>query len=159
MIRHAVFCLLFFASVAAHSDPRTEESIAAVFTEHFAASWQAGDADALARLWLEDGDWMSVIGSRRVFTGQEQIAQVWEIGLQGRDNESSRALRIEIDAVRRFGSDLAQVDLVMIFGQPTSGVLREAMVAIVRWHDDTWKIASSRVARISYEPASQESGS
>lgn len=159
MKRLTACCLLLLAGVAAHADPRDEESIAALFTEQFTTSWQAGDAEALARLWLVDGDWMSVVGSRRVFTGPEQIAQVWEVGLQGRDSEPSLSLRIDIDAIRRFGPDLAQVDLVMTFGQPSTGVLREAMVAIVEWHDDAWKIASSRVARISYEPPSQESGS
>ncbi len=159
MKRLAVCCLLTMASVAVQADPRNERSIAALFTERFATSWQAGDAQGLARLWSEDGDWMSVIGSRRIFTGTEQIEQVWEVGLQGRDDEPSRSIRIDVDAVRKIGPDIAQVDLVMTFGQPSTGVLREAMMAIVEWRDDAWKIASSRVARISYEPATPESGS
>ena len=96
---------------------------------------------------------MSITGSRRILRGRAEIERVWSVGLQGRDTEEKRAVRLEIESIRLLGDDLAQVDLVMIFGHERTGVIREAMVAMVERGASGWEVASSRVARISSQPA------
>ncbi len=96
---------------------------------------------------------MSLVGSRRVFQGRAQIEQVWSIGLQGRDTAEARALAIEIDSLKMLGANRAQVDLVMTFGHESTGIVREAMSAVVQRDESGWRIRSCRVARISSTPA------
>ena len=129
------------------------DAVADLFSGQFIAHWQAGNPERLASLWHEDGDWMSLIGSRRVFKGRDQIEQVWSVGLQGRDTPEARALAIEIDSVKTLSPDLAQVDMVMTFGHESTGIVREAMLAIVRRGETGWQILSNRVARISSAPS------
>lgn len=129
------------------------DAVEDLFVERFIAHWQAANPKGLASLWHEDGDWMSLIGSRRMFQGRDQIEQVWSIGLQGRETPEARALAIEIDSVKMLSPDLAQVDMVMTFGHESTGTVREAMLAIVRRGEAGWKILSSRVARISSAPS------
>ena len=57
---------------------------------------------------------MSISGSRRIVRGRDQIEGVWSVGLQGRDTEEERAIRLEIGSIRLLRDDLAQVDLVMV---------------------------------------------
>ena len=99
---------------------------------------------------------MSLTGSRRIFSGREKIAQVWQVGLQGRDTPEKKQLLIEIDNVQMLGEQLAQVDMVMTFGHESSGVLKEAMSVIVNKSDVDWQVLSCRVARISFTPGSTE---
>ncbi len=96
---------------------------------------------------------MSMVGSRRVFQGRDQIEQVWTIGLQGRDSPEARALAVEIDSTKMLGPSRAQVDLVMTFGHERTGIIREAMLAILQKDEGGWRILSCRVARISSSPA------
>ncbi len=154
-MRHvALFlCLLVVSPVSALSQPTEQGGAKALFLEQFTGHWQASDAKALAALWHEDGDWMSLVGSRRVFKGRDQIEQVWSIGLQGRDSAEARTLVIEIDSTRMLSPSLVQVDLVMTFGHESTGIMREAMHAILHKGDSGWKIVTCRVARISTTPA------
>lgn len=146
--------LIAFSSFFGQS---TEQSaIEDLFLKQFHAHWQAGDAEKLAALWHPEGDWMSLPGSRRIFNGREKIAQVWQVGLQGRDTAEKKKLAIEIDNVRMLGGTLAQVDMVMTFGHETTGVLKEAMTAIVKKSEADWQILSCRVARISFTPGKSE---
>ncbi len=123
-------------------------AIESLFADTFAELWQRGDARGLSELWTEQGDWMSLVGSRRIRSGRQEIAEVWEIGLQGRDTPEKRALRLDVQAVNRLSPALAQVDVEMIFGTEATGLIREAMVAIVELTGEGWRIASARVARI-----------
>ncbi len=160
-IKHVALMLSFSVGIAegalsqAAEEPAdtTEHVIEQLLLENFTDRWRAGDAEGLASLWHEDGDWMSLVGSRRIFQGREQIEQVWSIGLEGRDSAEARMLAIEIDSFKKLAPDLAQVDMVMTFGHESTGILREAMLAIVSESEAGWKILSSRVARISSVPA------
>ncbi len=155
-MQHAALFLALLAmlvAAGASAQPVEQDAVEDLFLQQFTAHWRAADAESLAALWHEDGDWMSLIGSRRVFKGHAQIEQVWSIGLQRRDSVEARTLTFEIDSTRTLSPSLAQVDLVMTFGHESTGIIREAMHAILRKDDGGWKILSCRVARISSMPA------
>ncbi len=154
-MRHASLFLglLAMLAISTPGQPAEQDTVEDLFLQQFTAHWQAGDAKSLANLWHEDGDWMSLVGSRRLFKGRAQIEQVWSIGLQGRDTVDARALTIEIDSTTMLSPVLAQVDLVMTFGHERTGLVREAMHATLQKGETGWKIRSSRVARISHTPA------
>ena len=143
-----LFGLLFLLPLAASGQSAEEDAIKELFLEQFVGRWQAGDAEGLAALWHTEGDWMNLIGSRRIYKGPDQIKQVWSIGLQGRDTPESRRLVMEIDSIKMISPDIAQADLVMIFGHESTGVIQESMLAILQKEKNEWKILSSRVARI-----------
>ena len=147
--RHVVLWLLLTGVSNVFANPVDEAAIRSLFQEQFRSHWEAADPQGLAALWVDDGDWMSLIGSRKVFEGRDQIEQVWSIGLQGRDTPEKRNLEIEVDSIKALSPDLAQVDLVMTFGHIQTGIVREAMTAVVEGNRGEWKIASCRVARIS----------
>ena len=144
----AVGFLLLWVALPSAADREFSEPIERLFTTTFVELWEAGDADGLADLWLEHGDWMSMVGSRRIVSGREAIAGVWRVGLEGRETPESLALAIEVQSVRKLGADLAAVDLEMTFGTEETGVIREGMSAIVERLPEGWRIASARVARI-----------
>lgn len=153
-----VFCfsvLLFWSlhTTVALGQTTPEQDVRKLFSEQFTTYWQLADAEGLASLWHEDGDWMSITGSRRIRKGRAQIAQVWSVGLRGRTTDEQRMLNLEIDAIQLLTPRLAQVDMVMVFGHAHTGIVREAMVALLEKEGATWKIRSSRVARISATPA------
>ncbi len=141
-------------SMGASGGGGDEQAVERLFTHNFAQHWRAGEAEALASLWKEDGDWMNLTGSRRAWVGRESVAGVWQVGLQGRETPWHRALDVVVDGVRRLGEDVFQVDLDMTFGSAATGRVREAMLATVERSGDRWLVASARVARISSEPAS-----
>lgn len=145
--------LLFIAAPSVLGQSIEEEAIRDLFLEQFVAHWQGAAPEALAALWHAEGDWMNLVGSRRVSKGSVQIKEVWSVGLQGRDSAEARRLIIEIDSIKLLSSSLAQVDLVMTFGHESTGMIREAMFAILQKDETGWKILSSRVARISSTPA------
>ena len=130
-----------------------ELEISNLFTKQFINKWQSSDPKGLASLWHEEGDWMSLIGSRGIYKGHKQIEQVWSIGLQSRLTVEQRKLTIEIDSIILHSPMLAHVDLVMTFGHARTGLIREAMFAIMQNGKDGWKIKNSRVSRISSTPA------
>jgi uncharacterized protein (TIGR02246 family) len=138
----------------ASGNERDHSAVTRLFTEEFAGRWRAGDAAGLAELWLEDGDWMGLLGSRRVQSGRQAVEGVWSIGLDGRETPWHRALSVEVDGLRRLGPDLFQVDLLLTFGSAATGLVREAMVAVAARDGESWRVASARVARISSEPPS-----
>ncbi len=146
--------LIAFSSLSGQSTEQT--AIEDIFLKQFHAHWQTADAEKLATLWHPEGDWMSLPGSRRIFSGREKVAQVWQVGLQGRDTAEKKQLVIDIDNVQMLGEALAQVDMVMTFGHETTGVLKEAMTVIVKKSEADWQILSCRVARISFTPAKNE---
>lgn len=146
--------LIAFSSILGQSTEQT--AIEDLFLKHFQSHWQSGDAEKLAELWHPEGDWMSLVGSRRIFSGREKIAQVWQVGLQGRDTAEKKQLVIEIDNVQMLGEQLAQADMVMTFGHESTGVLKEAMSVIVRKSEADWQVLSCRVARIFFTPGKSE---
>ncbi len=144
----ALGVILIVSAWSAEVRASTAATPTEVLTGDFVAAWQKGDAPGLANLWTEDGDWMSVVGSRQVQSGQIAIQRVWEVGLEGRDTPEKRRLEILIDSVREFGEDLTQIDAVMVFGSPETGEMREALTAMLVRVEGGWLIASARVARI-----------
>lgn len=145
--------LLLITTPSAYGQSADEEAIRDLFLEQFITHWQGANAEGLAALWHDEGDWMNLVGSRRVFAGKDQIEQVWAIGLQGRDTAESRSLTIEVDTIKMLTPSLAQADLVMTFGHESTGIVREAMSSILQKDEMGWKIMTSRVARISFTPA------
>lgn len=140
-----VVSLLFLVESAPFQDPTGVE---ALFQIRFAELWRAGDAAGLAELWVEDGDWSNVVGSRRVQRGREAIAAVWRTGLEGRNTAAEREIEVRVDAVRRLSDSRALVDLLMSFSGRGGTRLDEAMVAIVERQEGSWQIVSARVARV-----------
>ncbi len=138
--------LLFVAVGFTQAQPANE--IANVFTKEFAGSWRASDPIGLATLWTEDGEWMSMVGSRTIYKGRPSIAEVWEVGLHGRTTTDQLKIEVEIDQVIFLSPTIAHVDLVMTFGTVASGIMREAMTAIVVKPAVRWKIRTARVARL-----------
>ena len=133
--------------------PSAEDPIKNLFLQSFISHWQAGDAASLAGLWQEQGDWMSMVGSRKVFKGRDQIEQVWSVGLNGRNTPESRTLSIEITGISLLAPHLAQVEMVMHFGHQTTGIIHEAAHAILERESAGWRIKTFRVARIASIPA------
>ncbi len=119
-----------------------------LLSEELIRLWQAGDAEGLANLWSGDGEWMNLVGSRRLITGRKAIQQVWEQGLKGRSTPESLAIQVTITAVRSLSPGLAQVDAVIYYGLPETGVIREAITAVMELRHSRWYILSARVARI-----------
>ncbi len=123
-----------------------EEAITALFEDRFAALWRAGDAAGLAGLWVEEGDWSSVVGSRRIVSGRKAIEGVWQVGLSGRETSEQRAIELEVDHVRLLDGHRALVDVLMRF--PVAEAWgEEAMVFVVGREADGWRVISARVAR------------
>ena len=142
------FILAFGSVVPVTHGSSIAQEISGVFNEEFQELWGRGDAKGLGSLWTSDGEWMSLTGSRRIVRGQEAIAGVWEVGLEGREDPDQLALEIEVTQVIVLSPELAQVDLLMIFGSQRTGLMKEAMVAILVREAESWKIQSARVARI-----------
>lgn len=144
----SVLVSLLLVPVGVADESLSPEEIAIVFDEDFRDFWRSSNPIGLATLWTEDGDWMSLVGSRRIVRGRKAIAGVWEVGLQGRESVDQLSLKIEFDQILLLTSTSAQVDLLMTFGTPTTGITREAMTAIVVETNEGWKIRTARVARI-----------
>lgn len=151
MTRPWTLLLLLVAPLAAAVPPDVESEIRSVFESTFVERWRAADAGGLAELWTEGGEWMSLIGSRRVVTGRPAIAGVWEIGLRGRDSAAALAIEAEVQHVRLLSEGIAQVDVLMTFGTEATGVIREAMFANLVETPAGWRIVSARVARLPAE--------
>lgn len=150
MYRYApsLLALLVLLPASANAQQAEEAHIRRLFTEVFVSLWQRADAPGLAQLWHDDGDWMNLIGSRRLRRGRADLESVWQVGLRGRDTEAKRRLEVDLDAVRLLGPETAQADLVFTFGSPETGLIREALTAVLEKRDGQWRILSARVARI-----------
>ena len=137
--------------LATETDLRADDAtrVTRLFTHEFARLWRAGDAAGLARLWREDGDWMGLLGSRRVQRGRDAVEGVWRIGLDGRETPWHRALDVSVDEIRPLAEGVFQVDLTLVFGSPATGVVREAMSATAARDRHDWRVVTARVARIS----------
>ncbi len=144
----AAGCLAALAGPA-RVEAQASESIRELFERDFVEAWQARDASAIARLWLPDGDWSNVVGSRRVVQGTAALQEVWEVGLRGRSTPPELAIEIAVDHIRLLDSTHAVVDLVMTFAPATTGQIREAFVMIVVFVEGDWRVAAARAARIS----------
>ena len=123
-------------------------SITDLFEGQFVEHWQAGDASALASLWAADGDWSSVVGSRRVIEGTENLEGIWKVGLQGRDSSADRAISVQVDNIRFLGTDHALVDVLMEFAPGSASSMLEAYVFVLRQEGGAWQIVSARAARM-----------
>ena len=132
---------------SAESDSR--DGILRVFERDFADGWRAADAEALASLWTNDGDWSSVVGSRRVVRGRAALAEIWATGIGGRSTPDELAIEIEVDHVRLLGDAHAVVDVVMTFATDTEAAASEAYVMVMTRIDGQWLIASARAVRLS----------
>lgn len=125
------------------------DALARVFEIEFAQAWEARDVAALVDLWTEDGDWSSVVGSRRVVRGHAALRQIWETGLNGRTRPEELAIDVDVDHVRLLGDHTAVVDVVMTFAPHASTAAREAFVMVMERTGDRWRIASARAVRLS----------
>ena len=143
LYRWILVTTLFIGARAEASRDITE-----LFEHRFVELWERGDAAGLASLWVPDGDWSNVIGSRRIQQGRAAIEGVWTIGLEGRDEPEDRAIHVQVDNIRQLGESHALVDVVMEFVPDGENPIREAFVFVVRADGDTWRIVSARAARI-----------
>ena len=142
--------LLISAPLQAQTDDsRHHEAIRRVFERDFADSWREADSESIANLWTDDGDWSSVIGSRRLVRGRVALEEVWAIGLEGRTTPEELAIEVDVDHVRLLGGAHAVVDIVMTFAADTENAAREAYVMVMTHEGDRWLIASARAARLS----------
>ena len=137
-----------FVALAASAASDPGDQIRELFESDFVERWRSKDAQGLAELWTEDGEWMGLLGSRRVVTGREAIVGVWEIGLRGRDTPESLAITAEVQHVRLLGEGLAQADVLLTFGTEATGLMREAMFTNLAMTAEGWRIVSARVARL-----------
>ena len=141
--------ILFSASATPFAEElSSEQEVGLVFSTEFHEHWVRADAEALSNLWTPEGEWMSLVGSRRIVRGRTAIAGVWEVGLEGRESPDQLALEIEVTEILLLSPEAAQVDLLMTFGSQNTGLMKEAMVAILQHDGQRWRIRSARVARI-----------
>jgi len=149
-VRTALLLVCFLAAPLMAAEPAAEAEweLRSIFETTFAELWRNADTHGLAALWTEDGEWMSLVGSRRVVRGRESIAGVWEVGLRGRETKEALAIAAEVQQIRMLDTDLAQVDVMLTFGTEATGVIREAMFANLRATPQGWRIVAARVARI-----------
>ena len=132
------------SAVRGNEAAAASETLASDFINH----WQSADAGALAGLWAEDGDWMSITGSRRVVTGRERMVGLWQIGLQGRDTAAKRAIEIEVTTATMLADDIISTDWRVLYGTPATGTVDEAMFLVLVKEGEGWRIRTCRVARI-----------
>ena len=156
MIRRTdfVFFLVMFLGVTTVQAQEAQNvssasAIASLYEDDFVNAWHAADAVAITDLWTDDGDWSSIVGSRRVVAGKSNLKGVWEIGLQGRDSAELRNLRVDITNIRMLKNGLGLVDLVMHFAEGSPSAMREEFVMVVQRVEEEWKIVSARAARLS----------
>ena len=94
MLNQRLYHLFLITTLSIAARAETSQDITDLFEYRFVELWEHGDAAGIASLWVSDGDWSNVIGSRRIQRGRAAVESVWTIGLQGRDRPEDRAIHV-----------------------------------------------------------------
>ena len=148
MLNQRLYHLFLITTLSIAARAETSQDITDLFEYRFVELWEHGDAAGIASLWVSDGDWSNVIGSRRIQRGRAAVESVWTIGLQGRDRPEDRAIHVRVDNIRQLGKSHALVDVMMAFVPDGENPIREAFVFVVRPEGEVSRIVSARTARL-----------
>ena len=74
MLNQRLYRWILVATLSIGARVEASQVITELFEHRFVELWERGDAAGLASLWVSDGDWSNVIGSRRIQQGRAAIA-------------------------------------------------------------------------------------
>lgn len=140
------FCFGLFATPSSWSDEGSDAASSTDFeqavrqaSEAFAKAYNAGDAKALAQLFVARGEFIDV--ARIVYQGRAAIEAEFDASFKA---ASGTAIHVKIDSIRQVAPTIAIEDGQVTVARSNGPAFVSQYIAVHILENDTWKLASLR---------------